>query len=184
MTLYKNKYRIETTRLKDWNYSSHGYYFITICTKSKKCFFGNVHNEEMYLSEIGKTSNQHWLEIPEHFENVNLGEFIIMPNHIHGIIIINNDGNIVVETRHGVSLRKSSMNKFSKPVKGSLSVIINHFKSSVTRCCHKNGYFYFSWQSRFYDHIIRNEKSLKEIREYIINNPAKWELDEYNPRNF
>ena len=98
----------------------------------------------MHLSEIGKIYNQYWLEIPEHFENVNFGEFVMMPNHIHGIIIINNGRNVVVETRHGVSLRKSSMNKFSKPVKGSLSVIINHFKSSVTRWCHKNGHLYFS----------------------------------------
>ena len=119
MTLYKNKYRIETTRLKDWDYSSCGYYFVTICMKNKVCFLGNVYNGEMDLFEIGKISNQNWLEIPEHFENVNIDKFVIMPNHIHGILILDkNKHNNVVETRHGVSLRKPSKTKFSKPTKG------------------------------------------------------------------
>ena len=122
-----------------------------------------------------------------------------MPNHIHGILIL--DYSLVV-TRHGVSLRTPScdnvgtchgmslqarrengqkINQFSKPVRNSVSVIINQFKSSVKRWCNKNGSNYFQWQSRFYDQILHNEDSIDKIREYIFNNPKDWIDDDlYN----
>jgi len=183
MDLYKNKYHIESTRLKEWDYSSSGYYFVMICTKNRECFFGNIVDGKMELSEIGEIAKQCWLEIPQHFQDVKLDEFVIMPNHVHGIIIINNRN---VETRHGVSLQKqnSNTNQFSKPVSGSLSTIINQYKSTVMRWCRKDGYDNFAWQSRFYEHIIRNGKSLQKIREYISNNPLKWDIDENNPAVF
>ncbi len=84
--LYRNKYRIDSTRLKGWDYSSPGYYFITICTKDRECFFGEIIKEKMYLSEIGEIAHRYWAEIPNHFNNVVLDEFVIMPNHVHGII--------------------------------------------------------------------------------------------------
>ena len=190
--LYKGKYRIESTRLEEWDYSSgsgvaikregswgtaFGYYFVTICTKNMECVLSRITDGKVVLTGIGNIAKRHWLEIPEHFKNVELNEFIIMPNHIHGIVIINN-----VETCHCMSLQKNSnVNKFSKPISGSLAMIINQYKSSVTRRCRKNRYTNFTWQSRFYDHIIRNEKSLQKIREYIHNNPLKWDIDENNP---
>ena len=88
--LYKNKYRIQTTRLSSWDYSNSGYYFVTIWTKNKKCILGKIIEEKVTLSKIGKVVKACWLQIPIHFNNVKLDEFIIMPNHIHGIIIINN----------------------------------------------------------------------------------------------
>ncbi len=94
-----------------------------------------------------------------------------MPNHIHGIVIIEDN----VETRHGVSLRS----KFGKVNKNSLSIIVNQYKGAVTRFARKNNFTSFVWQPRFYDHIIRNENDLHRIRTYIQNNPLKWELDEY-----
>jgi len=143
----------------------------------------------MKLSEIGKIAKKYWLEIPKHFKNTRLDEFIIMPNHIHGIIVIEYKINKIkiinnVETRHGVSLQKNenNFNQFSKMVKNSISSIINQFKSSVKRYANKNQ-IPFHWQPRFYDHIIRNEKSLDEIRQYIKTNPLKWEEDEENPKN-
>jgi len=142
----------------------------------------------MRLSEIGKIAKKYWLEIPKHFKNTRLDEFIIMPNHIHGIIAIEYKINKIklinnVETRHGVSLQKNenNFNQFSKMVKNSISSIINQFKSSVKRYANKNQ-IPFHWQPRFYDHIIRNEKSLDEIRQYIKTNPLKWEDDEENPK--
>lgn len=87
MSLYKNKYRIESSRLKKWDYSAPGHYFITICTKDRKCLFGNVTRGKMILSEMGKIAEQYWREIPDHFNHVKLDEFVVMPNHIHGIII-------------------------------------------------------------------------------------------------
>lgn len=85
---FKNKYRNETTRLKSWNYGWNGSYFITICTKDRERHFGEIEKDEMYLSEIGKIANRCWEDIPNHFPFVKLGEFIVMPNHVHGIIII------------------------------------------------------------------------------------------------
>jgi REP element-mobilizing transposase RayT len=100
MTLYKKKYRIESTRLKDWDYSRDGYYFVTICTQDKKCFFGDVIDEKVQLSAIGEIVADEWQKTPQIRKNVSLDTWIIMPNHVHGIIVINND----VETpRWGVS---------------------------------------------------------------------------------
>lgn len=95
---FKNKYRIPSTRLQTWDYSKNGAYFITICTQNREHFFGNIQNGMMQLSEIGKLAERYWLEIPEHFPFVELGNFVVMPNHFHGILIINNIPNSV-ETR-------------------------------------------------------------------------------------
>jgi len=110
-------------------------------------------------------------KIPEHFKNVEIDEFVVMPNHLHGIVIIND----VVGTRDRVSLRR-----FGNIGKDSLSLIINQYKGSVTRFAHKNGFDDFFWQPRFYEHIIRNDNDLHRIRTYIRNNPLKWSIDEYN----
>jgi putative transposase len=199
---FKGKYRVKSTRLKNFDYSQNGYYFITICTKNHEYFFGEVKNDKMVLNKIGKIAEKFWLEAPNHFSNAKLDEFIIMPNHIHSIVIIKNynaelchvEPSVIetypletypletcpVETCHGMSLRKT--NKFSKPIKKSLSMIINHYKGAVKRHCNKKD-IVFAWQSKFYDHIIRNDKSLKNIREYIKYNPLKWDLDENNLQN-
>ena len=100
-TLYKDKYRVESTRLREWDYSSSGYYFVTICTNNMECVLSRITYGKVVLTGIGNIAKRLWLEVPEHFKNVELDEFIIMPNHMHGIVIINN-----VETCHGMSLQK------------------------------------------------------------------------------
>jgi len=187
MTLYKNKYRIESVRLKDWDYSKGGYYFVTICTLNGECIFGEVVEEKVQLSPIGHIVAEEWVKTEILRRNVTLGKWVIMPNHLHGIIIIKNDdvethsrASINAETHNNASLPPYK-NKF-EPQRNNLSSIIRGFKSATTgriRSVKRN----FSWQSRFYDHIIRNEKSLNKIREYILNNPLKWELDKNNPGN-
>lgn len=172
--LFGNKYRIESARLQNWDYASEGGYFITICTQDRECYFGDIANAKMRLSKIGQIAKYEWLKTLKIRKNVLLDEFIIMPNHIHGIIIICNNDN-PVETCRGTSLRL--------PPK-SLSSIINHFKGSVKRWCNKNKFQYFQWQPRFYDHIIRNQKSLHRIKKYIINNPQKWQFDRNNPASW
>jgi REP element-mobilizing transposase RayT len=157
-------------RLKDFDYANPGWYYVTICTKNFKRWFGDVKNGKVNHSALGNVACKYFEEIPKHFENVELDYFVIMPNHIHGIIIINDS----VGTRDRVSLRQ-----FGSTVKNSLSLVINQYKGSVTRFANKNGYKNFAWQPRFYDHIIRNDKDLHRIRTYIQNNPLKWELDEY-----
>ncbi len=174
--LFQNKYRTKSTRLKHWDYSSNGAYYITICTKDRECFFGKIINKKMVLSEIGEIIKTFWLEIPTHYPNVKLDEFVIMPDHLHGLIFI--DNSFSVETCHGMSLQRHyTYNKFSKPVSQSLSMIINQFKSAVKRWCNKHGFPNFTWQSGFHESIVRNEKHLHVIRRYIINNPLKFELN-------
>ncbi|MDQ3019174.1 MAG: transposase [Bacteroidota bacterium] len=110
---FKNKYRISSARLRTWDYSCDGFYFITICTKNREQYFGEIENEVMYLNELGLIAHNCWEEIPEHFKYVELGEFVIIPNHVHGIIIIQNpdidkqNTNSAIETRHSVETRYS-----------------------------------------------------------------------------
>lgn len=203
-----------STRLKGYDFSQAGLYFITICCHNRQCFFGHIENGKMFLNEIGKIANECWLGIPQHYPNAVLHEHIVMPNHFHGIIeltdmvwtrhgvSITDNAMDTAGTRHGVSQQdntintvgtshgmsqpskyKKTVNQFGKPIRGSVSVIINQYKSSVKRWCNKNGGEYFEWQSRFHDHIIRNEKSYQTISQYIINNPAKWNGDKFFSTN-
>ena len=202
---FKDKYRIESTRLQNWDYGWRGKYYVTICTRGRECFFGEIINKQMVLSEIGKIVNAEWLKTlairPD--MNLTLDEYVIMPNHIHGIIRIGKneynkfDNNNILgsdsgrDAMHGVSTTGTSnqneellqrrKNK-QDPQRKNLSSIIRGFKASVTteaRKIHAD----FVWQSRFDDRIIRDEKSLNRIREYIKDNPKKWKDDELNPDN-
>ena len=183
MTLFQNKFRIESSRIKDFDYSSPSWYYVTINTQNHVYSFGSVKNSKMILSDIGKIVNEEWLRTKKIRINIDLDHYVIMPNHFHGIIILNETGN--VETRRGVSLpyQNQNGNKFSKPITNSLSIIINQFKGSVKRWCNKNGHSSFKWQPLFYDHIIRNEKELYKIRKYIADNPLKWEIERENSKN-
>lgn len=182
MTLNNKKFGRQSIRLKNYNYAANGYYFVTICTHEKQCFFGNIANGKIQLSAVGKIAQQYWSEIPQHSKHTYLDEFIIMPNHVHGIIIIDNPDNprrVVpwnVPTDDVEWDLSQTMSKLS-PKSGTLSVIIRSYKSSVTRWCRQNGDNVFQWQSRFYENIIRDDKSLNNIRRYIINNPTKWTED-------
>ena len=182
MSLFKNKYRVETTRLQNWNYGWNGKYFVTIVTKNREHYFGKIGNKKIQFTEIGGIADKYWHEIPEHFPFVVLDEFCVMPNHIHGIVVIDNKtGNTCRDVACNVSTNESNTNKMSiiSPKSGSLSTIIRSFKSAVTKFANENNYN-FGWQSRFYDHIIRNEKSLNRIRDYIRNNPENWNIDKFN----
>ena len=193
---YNNRYRIDTTRLPSWDYGANAPYFVTICTKNREKFFGKIINNSVRLSPISKIAQKYWLEIPKHFPFVKLDKFIIMPNHIHGIIIINknvetqyfvspkntNDPNVKtqniagtnVETQNIASLQK---NKFG-PQSQNLASIVRGFKSGVKSYTTKNN-LEFAWQPRYYDHIIRDYESLERIRKYIQLNPNRWLDDEY-----
>jgi putative transposase len=274
---YKNKYRIASTRAAWWNYSWAGAYFIIICTQNRFHYFGNIENQKMELSQIGVLADVFWHEIPKHTTNVELGSFVIMPNHIHGILIFqppqstnitaetrhalsqnvndhvnqnvidneydnvnknvngnqngnnkneydnvnknvngNQNGNNKneydnvnknvngnpnsnnkneydnvnknensgkLETRHALSLRRENdpnfgTNRFQNQGKNTVSSIVGSYKSAVTRHCNRLGYE-FGWQTRFHDHIIRNDNEYQRINDYIENNPIKWELDKF-----
>ena len=165
-------------RLNWYDYSQNGWYFVTICTKDRKEWFGEIQSQKMILNKIGNIVKKCFLEIPEHFSDVKLDEYVVMPNHIHGIIVINKS----VGNSHGHSLQKNEWH--CQRMKMTLPNVINGFKSSATRIIRqKHDNFLFVWQKSFHDHIIRNEKSLNNIHQYIINNPLKWETDENNPVN-
>ncbi len=209
MEKYQNKYRTKTNRLQNWDYGWNGAYFVTICTKNREHYFGNIYDDKIdnelndnrdvetpnlgvstiiqykiQLSAIGKTVTKYWYEIPNHFPFVKLGTFVVMPNHIHGIIIIDKiDDERNVETQNFASLPSPPQrqhhlqpkNKFG-PQSQNLASIIRGFKIGVTKNARKINPD-FAWQPRFYDHIIRNEKSFNTIKNYIINNPQNWNND-------
>jgi REP element-mobilizing transposase RayT len=143
--------------------------------------FGEVLDGKMRLSAAGEAARQFWAEIPEHFPHVKLDAFIVMPNHVHGIVAIERDAS--VETRHVASLRSKAGNRFGPLPSGSLQAVIHAYKASVTRWCRKEGHDGFAWQPRFYEHIIKSESSLDAIRQYIADNPGKWSEDKNNPLN-
>ena len=205
---YLNKYRIPSARLKNWDYRNDGAYFITICTKNRTHFFGNIENGKMQLSEMGKLAHQFWQEIPKHFPFVQLDAFIIMPNHTHGILMINeidmdgiidgdgisdadgiSDGDGIIDgdgvqtlqcnvsIGGGIGKPQHPMGKIS-PKSGSISTIIRSYKSATTKMARKIN-ANFEWQTRFHDHIIRNDQSFNNIHNYINNNPQKWEDDKF-----
>jgi REP element-mobilizing transposase RayT len=273
---FQNKYTIKSTRLKNHNYTQAGLYFVTICTRDKEYFFGEIKNGEMNLNDIGKIAHQFWQKIPQHFPFVNLDQFVVMPDHVHGIIEINknpvetqfiasktnitsktinvSETNITAKTnitsktinvsetnidheiqatimrqggisdqnaatcrdalkyRDAIAYREAIIYRdaitYRDALKcvstennkkqlggvtglknpslnlGSLSNIIKWYKG---RCAFEIGKQFpigFHWQSRFFDHIIRNDETLNKIREYINKNPARWKCDcNNNPEN-
>lgn len=166
----------KSTRLKGYDYSQSGYYFVTICTKDRKEWFGRVDGDEMHLSEFGEIARNFWAEITGHFKYVGLDEFSVMPNHVHGILIIEDNlvGNAYMRSQEG----NAFMHSLQDRTKMLLPKVIQQYKASVTRKINalKDG-VNFGWQKSFYDHVIRNDKSLDNLRQYITNNPLKWELD-------
>jgi len=190
---YKGKYRIPSARLKDWDYGSNAPYFVTICTDNKICYFGNVKEGKMYLSDLGQLANKYWLEIENKFPFVVLDHFVVMPNHVHGIIHIDKplfDGRDAINRSNSADNpdainRVSTVRKIGG-VTGSnnpmlhenLSRFMNWYKGRCTFEMRKI-YTKFSWQPRFHEHIIRNEEAYLKIVEYIQNNPRKWQEDKY-----
>jgi len=179
---FQDKYRVKTTRLSHWDYASEGLYYVTICTKDRICCLCNIKDDRVYLSEIGKIVHEEWLETPIIRPDVLLDDFIIMPNHVHGIIKLPKNNDFDTQKRRDAQ-RRVSTREFGPLQPKSLSAIINNFKGSVKRKCNQNDLAFFTWQSRYYEHIIRDEDDLAHIKKYIANNPIKWSEDRNNPIN-
>ena len=184
MDKYQKKYRIHSTRLPNWNYGNASLYFITICTQKMVHFFGEIIKEEIILSEIGGIVKTEWLKTFMLRPDMNLwiGEFMIMPNHFHAIIGI---GSNVYNTENGDAKHGDAKHRVSTivpnqfgPQSKNLASIIRGFKSSVSILARKTNPD-FHWQTRFYDHIILNDKSFQTISDYIINNPTNWNKDKF-----
>jgi len=194
------KHYRRSIRLKGYNYAQAGAYFVTICTQGKTCLFGEVIDREVRYNDAGRMVANEWEKIPERFPNVILDTFIVMPNHIHGIIIITDPAvgaglvpaqNMTIQQNNTSTVGAGLVpapNRATTRVAPTIGEIVGAFKSITTVCytqsVHQCGWQTFPsrlWQRNYYEHIIRNEISLNRIREYINTNPIRWHLDKENP---
>lgn len=174
MNKFQNKYRIPSARLQGYDYGSNGMYYVTICTKDRLPYFGKIvsivgtdNYPSLQTTEIGKIAITYWQEIPRHFPFVELDKFVVMPNHIHGILFFNQTDKInLIPNKFGGQSR-------------NLGSVLRGFKASLKRYANQNN-IQFEWQSRYHDRIIRNLDELNRIRIYISNNPINWTNDEMN----
>ncbi len=182
--LYKDRYRTESPRLRGWDYAGDGWYFVTICTGDRSHAFGEVVNGRVDLSAAGRIVEEEWRETARLRPYVTLDEFIVMPNHIHGTIGIS-DRHPSVRSAAAVDTSQRDVSTAARPrlVAGSLGAIIGQFKGACTKRIRETCDAGFRWQARFYDHIVRDEKSFEHIRQYIVDNPLKWELEKETPEN-
>lgn len=163
-------------RLKEYDYSQGGYYFVTICVNNRKDYFGKIKNKACVLNEFGKIIKEVIESINVKYPYVTIDYYVIMPDHIHAIIIIDPSENISVVTSRDLSPN-------NKPRIKSLSEIIGAFKTMSSKELHIKGLKEFKWQRSFYDRIIRNEKELYQIRKYIEQNPLSLEIEKQSPEN-
>jgi putative transposase len=177
---FADQFSVSSPRLKNWDYSTPGIYFLTVCTLNNNNFFGKINNGKVCLSKIGEIAGQELLKTFEIRQNIKLLEYVIMPNHIHLLMEIINT---TVETRCIASLPKHKkqsvfykiLNYKSNQV---LPQTIRSFKSAVKRIANQQNLF-FAWQSRFYDEIVKTSHQLFAIKYYIKNNPVNWEKDKF-----
>ena len=175
---FKKKYRISPARLATWDYSAQSLYYVTICTKDRNHYFGEIlpptethDSADLKPTEIGAVADSNWQNIPKHFPFVKLYEYVIMPNHLHAILFFNKPDKTDWQP-----------NKFG-PQSGNLASVLRGFKASVKTYATLNN-IEFGWQPRFYDRIIRNEKEYFNIQNYIVGNPQQWLLKGDNEDDF
>ncbi len=162
----------KSPRLQGYDYSLSGGYFITICTHQRRHLFGAIRENGMNLSDAGKMAAERWHALPNHHSNIELDAFVVMPNHIHGVLFIMDE---VIMDKAGLVPTEAGV------ASGSLGATVGSYKASVTRQIRRNWQQpdLIVWQSRYHDHIIRNEKTLNYIRNYVIYNPELWLEDKF-----
>ena len=175
MSLYKNKYRIESARLTGWDYSGNGCYFVTICTRNRQCFFGTVIKGQMQLSAIGRIVAEEWGKTAEIRSSIELDQWVIMPNHFHAIVILKSESTGAKTSYPPIS------NGLPQLKSNSLGALVGQFKSACTRRIWAMGHQEFAWQPRFHDRIIRDEIAFGRVQDYIANNPKKWGRGRHHP---
>ena len=178
------KYRNASARLPGWDYTSAGNYFVTICTRERMPWFGNVTNGVMRLSTVGLVVRDFWKNIPAIYPNVALDVFIVMPDHLHGILVLHHEHlpvtrMSVVGTPHWGVPTDNRQSDHRKPQwrKGSVGSIINQFKGTCTKHIRSMGHPDFGWQPRFHDEMLRTKRDMNRVRRYIWDNPRNWQND-------
>lgn len=184
-------------RLKDYDYSRDGAYFVTICTWQRECLFGEIVDGELVLNEMGRVVQAEWERTEKVRENIVLDEYVVMPNHFHGIVFIANSVGAMPMARTDATgnqtgilsvhpqVRATHRGAPTGPAAGSIGAVLAQFKSIVTKQINilRNNPGCPVWQRNYYERVIRNGNELSRAREYIVNNPMKWELDRENPIN-
>lgn len=198
---FRNKYRVDSTRKPNWDYRRPGAYYITLVTKNRIHFFGSIvkripnSDYEMHLSELGKLAEKFWQEIPLHFPFVELGNFVIMPDHMHGMLIIKNN----LEIKSNITVSKEEETSFNSnvfepnfesiqrtntcsirekmasisPKYGSISTVVRSYKSVVSKFAHMvNPDFY--WHSNYHDYVVLSRNAYDNMQRYTLNNPKNW----------
>jgi putative transposase len=173
-----DQHQRRSIRLQGYDYSQAGAYFVTICAFEQQCLFGNMIDGVIQLTAIGQVVQSVWEEIPHHFPNVALDAFVVMPNHVHGILFLTD----AVRATHASPLQTIQSSKPCGPKRNSIGAIIGSFKSAATKRINqsRNAPGTPLWHRNYYEHIIPSERALQAIRQYITANPAKWHLDRYN----
>lgn len=170
----------KSIRLNGYDYASEGLYFLTLCCYMNQHLFGKVIKGQMQLNNAGKVAYALWLEIPKHFPEVKLHDFVVMPNHIHGIIeIVNGDSKVdsmkLVE-QHSIAVKQKGLLRSPSRTIGS---IVRGYKIGVTKWFRQNSFVEVVWLRNYYEHIIRDDEAYNNISQYIRNNPRKWQEDKF-----
>lgn len=173
-------HRRRQIRLEDYDYSQEGFYFITICTYQRLFLFGEIQQGEMHLNTYGTIAHNCWKATGEIRRNITLADFIIMPNHMHAILSINQCVKKQDSSAKALDMDKQPTGVCNTPLQSpsqTIGSIIRGYKASVTKLINKTGYQQPIWQRNYYEHIIRTDESLASISEYILANPTTWEQD-------
>jgi REP-associated tyrosine transposase len=172
VTLYQDKYRIESTRHPGWDYRTPAWYFVTICTQHRDCVLGTVADGAVPLSAAGEVAEVEIRHLPRHYVNVSVDCHVVMPNHVHLLVEI--DGQNLYSPSAGLGLASATTLAATSPKAGSLSALVRSYKSGVALRCHEIGLRNVSWQPRFYDQIVRKNSALAAVRDYVAKNPGNW----------
>ena len=164
---FHGKYRIPSARLQDWDYATNAYYFVTICTKNREYFLGEISNGNIQYSVIGDFACNYLRDINQYATYTCVDTFVVMPNHIHLLVFL----------RHMQG--EYRQNKFGTLREKSISSVINHFKGRVTKFANSKGIL-FGWQERYHDHIVRDNDDYQRIYQYISNNVDNWRDDQFH----
>ena len=179
MEPYRNRNTRRSIRLPGFDYSRVGIYFVTICSAQRRCIFGQIHGNDAVLSRIGEIVRACWIEIPQHFPNVKIETYVVMPNHVHGILTINEK--LPDANRENKSTVTTEL--FGRPSPKSVPTIIRSFKAAASKRARESGLAVSGsiWQRGYYEHVLRNTREYVETTNYILHNPVRWADDEENP---
>jgi REP element-mobilizing transposase RayT len=174
VTYDPDKHHRRSVRLRDYDYTQAGAYFVTICTYRRVCLFGDMVNGCMQLNDCGQIVTAHWDDLVNHYPHVELDVFVVMPNHVHGIIVLTDNVGAGLKPAPTTTTRHHGLPEIVRGFKTFSSRRINYLRKMPGQPV---------WQRNYYEHVIRSEEELDRIRQYILDNPAKWPEDGENPQN-